>query len=381
MKIVVAPDSFKGSLSASEVCIAVERSAKKVFKDCEVIKIPVADGGEGTVDCLLEAMDGTSVFCTVKDPLGRPVTAKYGVFGDNAIMEMAQASGLPYVSQNEFDIMRQSSFGTGEMILHAIKNGCKKIYIGIGGSATNDGGLGMAAALGNKFFDKNGNELEPIPANFEKISSIELAELPPVEVSVLCDVNNPLLGENGATNGVGRQNGADDITLPLLEKGMAPYAAVMHKYTLRRVADTPGAGAAGGLGAGLLAFTSAKMCSGVETVLSLVKFDEHLRGASLVVTGEGRMDRQSVMGKVASGVAKICKQNDIPCVAVVGGMGEGAEKMYDIGVSSIMPTVNGIMSIENAIKNADVLCENAAERMFRLINLNVNMYTKKEFCE
>ncbi len=378
MKIVIAPDSYKGSLSASEVCTAIETGARRIFEECEVTKIPVADGGEGTVDCLLEAMNATTVFCDVKDPLGRTVQAKYGVFGDCAIMEMAQASGLPYIKEGEFDIFSQSTFGTGEMINHAISSGCKKIYIGIGGSATNDGGIGFAAALGNKFFDEDGKELEAIPANFMKISSVEIEENTETEIFVLCDVTNPLLGINGATNVFGRQKGATEHTIPVLEKGLAHYIDVVEKVTRKNVKNAKGAGAAGGLGAGLLAFTNAKMCSGVETVLELVNFEEKLKGADIVVTGEGRMDGQSAFGKVASGVAKICKQKNIPCVAVVGGMGDGAQKMYEVGISSIIPTVNGIMSIEDAVKNAEALCVGASERMFRLINLgmHVNMFTK-----
>ncbi|MFI3207320.1 MAG: glycerate kinase [Clostridia bacterium] len=372
MKIVIAPDSFKGSLEALEICEIVEKSAKKIFPNCLTIKLPMADGGEGTTDCLIGALSAEKVFCKVLDPLGREITAYYAKFGDSAVMEMAQASGITLVKESERDIFSQSTFGTGQMILHAIKNGAKNIFIGIGGSATNDGGIGFASALGVNFFDKNNSELNPIAKNFSNIESIDLSNINPkileTNITIMSDVSNPLLGKTGATYVFGSQKGATEKTLPILEAGMTDYIEKVEKFTGRKVRDIKGAGAAGGLGSALLAFTNAKMQSGVSTILDILKFEEHLQTADLVITGEGMMDYQSAFGKVASGVGNLCKKHSIPCIAIVGGMGEKAEEMFEHGITSIIPTVNGIMSLDMAIKNAKNLCESASDRMFRMIS-------------
>ncbi len=375
MKIVVAPDSFKGSLSALDICNIAEKVAKRNFIDCDVIKLPLADGGEGTVDCLVSSLNAREVSCLVKDPLGRLIESKYAIFDDNAVMEMATASGLPLVKTSERDIFKHSTFGTGEMILDAIEKGCKHIYIGIGGSATNDGGIGFAAALGVKFLNSDGDILEPIAKNFTEIDSIDLTDIDTrikdTEITVMSDVKNPLLGETGATYVFGKQKGADETTQPMLENGMKHYIDVVEKAVSKSVRDTEGAGAAGGLGAGLMAFTNAEMRSGIETILEILDFKNKCKDAELVITGEGMMDYQSAFGKVASGVGKICKEQDIPCVAIVGSMGKDAIAMFDYGITSIIPTVNGVMSLENALNNAEELTENACERMFRLVKIGL----------
>ena len=376
MKIVVAPDSFKGSLGANEICVIVEKSAKEVFGNCEVIKVPMADGGEGTVDCLSGILSAEKIICNVKDPLGRDINAYYARFGDSAVMEMAQASGITLIKENERDILKHSSYGTGEMIIHAVKNGVKNIYIGIGGSATNDGGMGFASAIGVKFLDKNNSLINPIPENFLNIHSIDCSNINPLvlgaNITVMCDVNNPLLGASGATAVFGKQKGADTTSSPILEKGLEHYITNVEKTISKNIKNNDGAGAAGGLGAAFMAFTNAKIQSGVKTILEILKFNEIIADANLVVTGEGMMDYQSAFGKVASGVGMLCKNQNVPCLAIVGSMGERAEEMFDYGITSIIPTVNAIMSLDYAMKNASYLCENAATRMFKLINTNIN---------
>lgn len=378
MRIMIAPDSFKGSLSASEICDLVERAAKEVFVDCEVEKMPVADGGEGTVESILATLEGEKVVVEVKDPLGRDIVATYGVFNDNkAVIEMAEASGLPLVSTEDRDVMHSNTFGTGQLILDAIEKGCTTIYMAIGGSATNDGGMGCANALGVKFLDENEKELKPVPANLLKIKTVDISgiskKIRETNFVILSDVKNSLLGERGATYVFGKQKGATIEEQAQLEAGLAHYIAVVEKAVDQSICQIEGAGAAGGLGAGLMAFTNATMRSGVETVLEILDFEEKIQDVKLVVTGEGRMDYQSAYGKVAYGVGSLCKKNQIPCVAIVGGMGEHADAMYEHGISSIMTTVNGVMSMEEAVEHASELCTDAAERLFRLVKLGMTV--------
>lgn len=375
MKIVVAPDSFKGSLEAFEICDIVEKVANDIFENLEIVKMPIADGGEGTVKSLISALGATEQKCKTLDPLGREITSAYGIFGDSAIMEMAQASGITLVKQHERDILKHSTYGTGQMLLDAINKGCKKIYMGIGGSATNDGGIGFASALGAVFLDENKNTLEAIPRNFSKIKEVDISkiDLKDTEIIVMCDVSNPLLGEKGATTVFGKQKGVNDKTFDILENGMKHYIDIVEKAVQKEVKDKSGAGAAGGLGAALLAFTNASLKSGVDTVLTVLNFEEAVKTADLVITGEGMMDYQSAFGKVPFGVGQICKKQNVPCVAVVGSMGKDACKMFDYGINSIMPTVNGVMSLENALENAEELCENAVYRLLSLVKIGMNI--------
>ncbi|ONI45303.1 hypothetical protein AN641_00515 [Candidatus Epulonipiscioides gigas] len=373
MKIVFASDSFKGSLNSTEICDIGQKIANEIFDGCEVIKIPMADGGEGTVDCLIEAMNGEKVECVVKNPLHKNIIAQYGKFKDSAIMEMSAASGITLVDDTERDILKQSTFGTGQMMLHALENGITNIYIGIGGSATNDGGMGFANAIGVRFLDENNNELDPIPSNFEKIKTLDVNNINPLilnaNIVVMCDVTNPLLGECGATNIFGKQKGATPQQLEMLERGMTHYIKISENYMNKLVKHEPGAGAAGGLGAALKLFANAKMCSGVDTILEILDFKNKINGVDLVITGEGQMDYQSAYGKVPSGVGKICKEKDIPCIAIVGAMGERAEEMLNFGINAIVPTVNAIISLQTAIDNATVLYESALRRALSLLKI------------
>lgn len=380
MKLVFAPDSYKGSLSGEQICRLLTQAAQEVWPECETVSLPVSDGGEGALEAVLEAMNGRYRSIGVSDPMGRQISASYGIYqGNCAIIEMAAASGLPLVDPEERDIRQASTYGTGQLILDALEQGCQDLTIAIGGSATNDGGLGCMAALGARFFDEAGRELKPVPEFLGKIHRIDLAGFHPlarkIKITVICDVTNPLLGPEGAAFVFGPQKGAKKEDLEFLEAGMARYAKVLERTFGQDFSKVPGAGAAGGLGAGLMAFLGARLKPGIETILDILEFDRVLEGADLVVTGEGRTDSQSVRGKVLSGVGKAAKARQIPCVALVGGMGEGAMEICRCGVDSLMTTVNGPMTIETAMANAQELFLNGARRMFAMIQVGQRIKT------
>ena len=379
MKFIFAPDSFKGSLSAMECCDILERVTARIFPGTETVSVPVADGGEGTVDALLRAMGGERIHTRVTGPMFEEETAVWGRTSDgSAVMEMAQASGLPYVPADQRDPRRATSLGTGEMIAEALRSGVRSILIGIGGSATNDGGMGMLKALGAKFTDENGEEVEPVGAGLARVMHADFSGLMPelkeTQITVICDVTNPLLGENGATFIYGPQKGAVPAIRDELEAGMAHYAEVVSRALGRDIASFPGAGAAGGLGAALGGVLGAPLKSGIDAVLDAVHFDQKLEGVSLAFTGEGRIDGQSVrFGKVPVGVARRCAEKGIPAAAIVGGIGEGAEGLFDLCESTIMTTVSGPMSLEKAMADAPALYEYAAERLMRAIRIGMNL--------
>lgn len=372
MKFVFASDSFKGSLSSEKINDILTAVALRHFPDCETSAILTADGGEGTVDAVLAGTGGERICVSVHDPLGRPRNAYYGRISDTrAIVEMAAASGLPLLSEDERNPLLTSTYGTGELIAHALDHGVTDLTVAIGGSATNDGGMGALCALGVQFLDADGNSLSGIGADLEKVASIDLSGIHPkirnARVTVMCDVNNPLVGERGATFVFGPQKGATPDVAARLEAGMKNYAEVIQRTLGVSVADTAGAGAAGGLGAALLVFLGATMKSGIDTLLDLIGFDSLLQDADFVITGEGRMDGQSACGKVACGVGLRAKAAGVPAFAIVGGMGGGAEAIYDCGICSILPTVNAPMPLSDAIARAEELYEGAADRLFRLI--------------
>lgn len=383
MKILFAPDSFKGSLSALESCDILEKVTQRIFPGARTVSVPVADGGEGTVDALLRAMGGRRIQTPVTGPLFEPETAEWGLLpdGKTAIMEMAQASGLPYVPAECRDPRQTTSLGTGEMMAAALKMGVRNILIGIGGSATNDGGMGMLAALGARFTDKDGQDVRPVGGQMKQVEHVDLTALMPqlkqAQITVICDVTNPLLGENGATFVYGPQKGASPQIREELEAGMAHYAAIVSNAAEREIAHFPGAGAAGGLGAALGGVLGAKLKSGIDAVLDAVDFDQKLEGVSLAITGEGRIDGQSVQfGKVPAGVARRCAAKGIPTAVIVGGIGDGAEGLFDLCESTIQTTVNGPMSLEQAMRDAPALYEAAAERLLRAIRIGMNMAIK-----
>ena len=378
MKFLFASDSFKGTITSEQSIRLLTEAAQKIFPGCETYGVPVADGGEGTVDAVVAAVNGTMREVTVKGPLWEETKAAYGVFrGDSAIIEMAAASGLPMVPVEQRNPLNTTTYGTGELIRDALDAGYRKLTIAIGGSATNDGGMGAMIALGVKFLDEEGKELFGVGADLEKVAAIDMSGIHPAiketTFTVMCDVTNPLTGPDGATYTFGRQKGGTPEILSRLESGMKNYAAVIER-TLGRDADhIAGAGAAGGLGAALCVFLHAELKSGIETVLDLIDFDALLNGVDLCITGEGRIDWQSAFGKVPSGVGMRCKKKGIPAVALAGGMGTDADTIYDFGVDSILTTINGAMDIQEACDRAEELYVNAAERLFRMIQVGQSL--------
>ncbi|MCI8534033.1 MAG: glycerate kinase [Hungatella sp.] len=378
MRFLFASDSFKGSLSSEKIIELLKESAENVFPGCETRGIPIADGGEGTVDAVIAVTKGEKRVIEVHGPLMENVESSYGIFhGDCAIIEMAAASGLPMVSPEKRNPLNTTTYGTGELIRDALDQGYQKISIAIGGSATNDGGMGAMRALGIRFLDAEGKELEGRGSDLAKVVDIDSTNLhsavAEAEFTVMCDVNNPLTGPKGATYTFGKQKGGTPEILDELEMGMKNYAMVIQKKFGINVDSIAGAGAAGGLGAALCVFLNAEMKSGIETVLDLIDFDGLLEETDLVVTGEGQIDWQSAFGKVPSGIGQRCQAKGIPAVAVVGGMGSGAEKIYEFGVESIIPTINGAMEMEEALERAEELYRGATERMFRMIRVGMKI--------
>ena len=337
-KCIVISDSFKGTLSSLEICQIARESILRFFPDCQVLTAPVADGGEGLVECFEAAIGAQPVTISVTGPLGRSIQAAYARKDRLAVIEMAMAAGLPLMGGNG-DPAQTTTYGVGEMIRHAIENGCTDILLGLGGSATNDGGCGCAAALGTGFYDKHGKRFIPTGATLEQIETIRVSDgwtLPEkVRITVMCDVDNPLYGPTGAAYVFGPQKGADTAMVARLDQGLRKLDAVMKKDLGISVADVPGAGAAGGMGAGCMAFLHAELKPGIECVLDTIGFDAMLEDAELVITGEGRIDSQSVHGKVISGIAKRTRSRGIPLIALVGGIAEGAEAGYDLGVTAM----------------------------------------------
>lgn len=379
MKIVLAPDSFKGSFSSLEVIEHLEEVARRHFSPLEVVKVPIADGGEGTVDALVTAAKGEYRTVEVMGPLPEMrVKAKYGIIhGKTAVIEMAQASGLPLIPTGKRDPLNATTYGTGELIRKALDEGIRDFIIGIGGSATNDGGIGAAQALGVKFLDRFGKEVGLGGKQLQHIEKIILDDMDPrikeSTITVICDVSNPLTGPHGATAVYGPQKGVTEKTFNILESGMKNYERLIKETTGMDMSKVPGSGAAGGLGAALVAFFGAVLKPGIDTILDYVRFEELIEGADLVITGEGRIDGQSLYGKVPVGIARRCKSKGVKVIAIVGGMGPGAQKVYDCGIASIMPIVNAPISLDEAIARSQELLKDAADRMFRFIKLGMEL--------
>nr|MBO2494464.1 glycerate kinase [Clostridia bacterium] len=379
MKIVLAPDSFKGSFSSLEVIEHLEEVARRHFSPLEVVKVPIADGGEGTVDALVTTAKGEYRTVEVMGPLPEMrVKAKYGIIhGKTAVIEMAQASGLPLIPTGKRDPLNATTYGTGELIRKALDEGIRDFIIGIGGSATNDGGIGAAQALGVKFLDRFGKEVGLGGKQLQHIEKIILDDMDPrikeSTITVICDVSNPLTGPHGATAVYGPQKGVTEETFNILESGMKNYERLIKETTGMDMSKVPGSGAAGGLGAALVAFFGAVLKPGIDTILDYVRFEELIEGADLVITGEGRIDGQSLYGKVPVGIARRCKSKGVKVIAIVGGMGPGAQKVYDCGIASIMPIVNAPISLDEAIARSQELLKDAADRMFRFIKLGMEL--------
>lgn len=378
MKFLFASDSFKGTLSSEKIIELLTQSANEIFPGCETAGTLIADGGEGTVDAVIAMTKGTMIQIPVHGPLMEETTAVYGKINeDSAIIEMAAASGLPMVPTELRNPLNTTTYGTGELIRDALDKGFRNISIALGGSATNDGGMGAMAALGVKFYDKDGALLQGVGSDLAKVAKVDISGIHPAvaetKFTVMCDVNNPLTGPDGATYTFGKQKGGTPEILDELEAGMKSYAAVVGEALGMDIEHIAGAGAAGGLGAAVCGFLKATLKSGIETVLDLIDFDTMLEGVDVVVTGEGRIDWQSAFGKVPSGIGMRCKNKGIPAVAIVGGMGKGAEKIYEFGVDSIIPTINGAMDIEEALDRAEELYKGAADRMFRFLKVGMSI--------
>lgn len=378
MKFLFASDSLKGTLSSDDTGRLLAKAAKEVFPACICEGIPVADGGEGTVDAVIRAVQGQQIRVKAQDPMMQTRETYYGKLDENrAIIEMALASGYALVSVEKRNPLYTSSYGTGELIRDALDRGFRDITIAIGGSATNDGGMGCMRALGVRFLDRAGRELMGNGSDLGRLAAIDDSGLDPriadAVFTVMCDVTNPLCGENGATYTFGPQKGATPEILERLERGMENYRDILIRTYDMNPDTIPGSGAAGGLGAALLVFLRAQLKSGIETVLDLIEFDRRLKGVSLVVTGEGCTDWQSCYGKVVQGVGDRCRKHNVPAVALVGGMGEGAEQIYEHGIRSIVTTVNGIMPPKEAFRNAEILYYQAALRLFRLLKTGMEL--------
>ena len=340
-KCVVVSDSFKGTVSSREICAIAQQVIPRHFPACEVVCIPVADGGEGTVDCFVQAMGAQRVGVTVTNALGEKSAAAYARLGELAIIEMAAAAGLPQVGALRCP-GTATTYGVGELIAHAVDSGCRKILLGLGGSATNDGGCGCAAALGVGFLDADGQSFVPVGDTLGRIVRIDTAEaealLRSVEITVMCDVTNPLYGPTGAAYVFAPQKGADAEKVKSLDAGLRHFGDVIRSQYGLDVSAMPGAGTAGGMGAGCVALLGGTIQSGIDAVLDVTGFDRQLEGADLVITGEGRIDSQSADGKVVSGVARRTRAKGVPLIAIAGGIADSAGAVYDIGVSAMFST-------------------------------------------
>lgn len=370
-KFVVIPDSFKGTLSSGEVCSIMERAILKVLPEAQVVKVPVADGGEGSVAAFLEAMGGERRTVKVHGPYGEEVESFYGLLPDGtAVIEMAAAAGLPMVGTNK-QAEKTTTFGVGELMLAAAQAGCKSIIMGLGGSATNDGGCGAAAACGIRFLKADGQEFVPVGETLKQIAQIDFEGLAPqlkkMPIITMCDIDNPLCGTRGAAAVFGPQKGADDDTVVMLDAGLAHLAEVV-KYTVgKEILNLPGTGAAGGMGGGMVAFFNSPLQQGIETVLDAVQFDETIKGADAIFTGEGRFDEQSLMGKVVSGVAKRAKRAGVPVIVVAGSVESLVDNIYESGIKAVFSINQKPTSLEEAFLHSRENLLSTMENVVRLL--------------
>lgn len=372
-KYVVAPDSFKESMTAKEVCDAMEKGIKKADSAAEVIKVPMADGGEGTVDSLVDATNGQRVIVEVTGPLGNKISAYYGILGNGttAVIEMAKASGLEIVQKKKRNPMITTTFGTGELIRDALDHNVKEIIIGLGGSSTNDGGSGMAQALGAKLLDQNNYQISFGGGNLDKLDKIDISNLDSrlqdVKIILASDVTNPLIGKDGASRVFGPQKGATPEMVEKLENNLQHYAKIIKRDLNKDVASVSGAGAAGGLGAGLMAFTTCKMRQGVDIAIEVTKLEEKVKSADYVFTGEGGTDFQTKFGKTPYGVAKLGKKYHKPVISLAGYLGEGIDSLYSEGFTAIFGIIPGACDLPTALKNGPSNVVRTTENIVRLL--------------
>jgi glycerate 2-kinase len=371
MKVVVAPDKFKGSLSAAQAAEAIALGVTRADPDARIDRVPIADGGEGTVEALVAATGGTIRSATVTGPLGQPVVAQFGILGDGrtAVIEMAQASGLVLVARDQRNPWRTTTRGTGELLSAAVSAGANRIFFGIGGSATNDGGAGLAQALGYRLLDANGNEIGPGGGSLGELDRIDPGDaagyLKDIEVLVACDVDNPLCGPRGASAVYGPQKGADREMIAVLDRNLDRLAQCMKRDLGISVRDLPGAGAAGGLGAGLVAFAGGRLQRGVELVIEAVGLAERLNHADLCLTGEGALDGSSAYGKTAVGVARLARSLGVPTIALAGTLGDGVEDVLECGIDAYFSLCRRPMALDQAEANASPLLSQVAEQAVR----------------
>ena len=385
MKIIIAPDSFKENLTSLEVATCIEKGIRKVLPQARCVKIPMADGGEGTVQSLVDATRGRIYKKPVTGPLGNQVAARYGMLGDRrtAIIEAAEASGLPLVPRSKRNPLLTTTFGTGQLVIDALNRGAKTIIIGLGGSATVDGGSGLAQALGVKFLSADGKVIAQHGSGgmLEKIAKIDAKSLDPrikkTKFIIASDVTIPLCGSKGAAAVFGPQKGATPAMVKKLDANLKHFADLIHKDLKKRVRDLPGAGAAGGLGAGLLAFTGAKMKSGIDLVINLTGLSRHIKGADLVITGEGRVDFQTAFGKTPAGVAKAAKKFGVPCIAIGGSLADDARGVFEHGISGLESAAARDMDLAEALRESRKHLEFAGERVIRLLLIGKSMARKK----
>ncbi|WP_318407885.1 glycerate kinase [Photobacterium leiognathi] len=369
MKIIIAPDSYKESLTAMEVATAIENGFRQVIPNAEYIKLPMADGGEGTVQSLVDASNGTIIEHSVTDPLGEQINGFFGLMGDGktAIIEMAAASGLHLVSPELRNPMLTTSFGTGELILAALDKGVEHIIIGIGGSATNDGGIGMAQALGVRFLDENNKPIHYSGGALDSLHRIDISNIDPrlvsVKLEVACDVDNPLCGEKGASQVFGPQKGAIPEMVAQLDNNLAHYAEVIKRDLGKDVKDMAGAGAAGGMGAALLGLFNAQLRPGIEIVMDAVNLADALKDADLVITGEGRIDSQTIHGKTPIGVARTAKRFNKPVIGIAGSLSYDCNVVHEHGIDAVFSVVPRSVSLAEALAEAAINVELTARNV------------------
>ena len=384
MKIVIAPQGFKAGISGLEAAEAIARGVAAVDPDAETVLAPVADGGDGTLNALVDATGGQVFTSTITGPLGQPLEARWGVMGDGstAVIEMALASGLALVPQRRRNPRVTTTAGTGEILKEAMDRGYTRVIVGLGGSATNDGGAGMATALGARFLDSEGRPLPPGGSALARLDRIETQGLHPAlgqaTIIAATDVTNPLCGPDGASAVFGPQKGANPEMVQELDAALANFARVVARDLHRDVSEEPGAGAAGGLGAGLMAFAGATLQSGIDMVCEVLQFDALLQGADLVITGEGRADRSTIFNKAPAGVARHAQAHGVPTVLLAGSLGSGYEELYDYGLAAVVCIADRPMSFDVSLSRSAELLESAAECTLRLILAGSGMARRAE---
>ena len=375
MNILLAPDSFKDCLSATEVCRYLDHGIRRIYPHAEIKSIPVADGGEGFVAAMLTALGGTEINCPVRDPLGRRIHASYGILGDKqtAVIEMAAASGIELLKPDERNPLVTSTFGTGLLMRDAIERGCRKLIIGIGGSATNDGGTGMAKALGYRFLDHNGEEIDSGGGNLNQLAHIDHSSVFPLlketEIRTACDVTNPLTGKHGAAAVYGPQKGAPPEMVAILDQNLEHLAQIIQRDLQVDVLKLVGGGAAGGLGAGLVAFSDARLQAGFDIVKEQTGLEKAVQQADIILTGEGKMDHQTKEGKTPWGVAQLALKHSKPCIGVAGSLGEGYDELYEEGFTALFALPNGPLSLHESLAQAPQLLADTVEQIFRIIRM------------